>query len=436
MKSIIITFLIISFNVFAQEKPNIVFILSDDHAWGDYGFMGNKEVNTPNLDKLASQSLLFKRGYVTTPVCRPSLAAMVTGLHAHQNGVTGNDVVDNLDKAKRKKLDIPVKKNFHQKTSFVKELVKNGYLAHQSGKWWEGSWQDGGFTEGMTRGSRHGDRGLAIARKGNKQIIDFIDSAVKQKKPFFTWYAPYLPHRPHNPPARLLKKHQKLGRSADVAKYYAMIEWLDENIGEVLDHIKSTGQENNTLVVYMADNGWLPRSQADIEVPEGWNFKFGPRTKASPYENGIRTPIMFKLPGKVKAEDSEELASAIDLFPTILSAAGIETSDKLPGVDLLDKKSREAREVIYGAAYAIANMTVGNPADTRQYRWAMTKEWKYLVRDKGQNTTRFSIIHDWDTVPASLYNIENDPGEMSNVIAKHPEVTKELKRKLNNWLSE
>ena len=363
MKSIIITFLFISINVFAQEKPNIVFILSDDHAWGDYGFMGNKEVNTPNLDKLASESLVFKKGYVTSPLCRPSLASMVTGLHAHQNGVTGNDVNGKIN---RRKLDIPVKKNFHQQTSFIKELVNNGYLAHQSGKWWEGSWQDGGFTEGMTRGSRHGDKGLAIARKGNKPVIDFIDSAIEQKKPFFTWYAPYLPHRPHNPPARLLKKHQKPGRSEDVAKYYAMIEWLDENIGEVLAHIKNKGQEDNTLVVYMADNGWLPRSQSDTELPEGWPFKFGVRTKGSPFENGIRTPIMFKLPGKIKAENSDVLASAVDLLPTILSAAGIDSPKNLPGVDLLDKKSRQERDVIFGAVYAIANMTVCNPADTRQ----------------------------------------------------------------------
>ncbi len=436
MKSIIITFLFISFNIFAQTKPNIVFILSDDHAWGDYGFMGNKEVNTPRIDKLASQSLLFKRGYVTSPVCRPSLAAMVTGLHAHQNGIVGNDVIDPLDKAKRKKLDKPVKKNFHQQTSFIKELVKNGYLAHQSGKWWEGSWQDGGFTEGMTLGSRHGDKGLRIARHGNKEILDFIDSAIEQKKPFFTWYAPYLPHRPHNPPARLLKKHQKPGRSEDLAKYYAMIEWLDENVGEVLDHIKSKGQEDNTLVIYMADNGWLPNSQTDTAIPEGWNFKFAPRTKASPFENGVRTPIMFKLPGKVNAEDSEDLASAIDLLPTILSAAGIDSPDHLPGIDLLDEKSRRERDVIFGAAYSIANMTVGDPADTRQYRWAITKKWKYLVRDKGKNTTRFSIIHDWDTVPERLYNLENDPGEMSNVIAKYPEATSGLKNKLNNWLSD
>ena len=103
----------------------------------------------------------FRRGYVAAPICRPSLASMATGLFPHQHGITGNDVFKYEDRAKR---DIPFRKAFHQKPSFIKELIKLGYLAHQSGKWWEGSYQDGGFTHGMThgdpqRGGRHGDAG-------------------------------------------------------------------------------------------------------------------------------------------------------------------------------------------------------------------------------------------------------------------------------------
>ena len=99
-----------------------------------------------------------------------------------------------------------------------------GYLAHQSGKWWEGSWKDGGFTHGMThgdpkRGGRHGDAGLKIGRKGMNPVTDFIDLAVEKKKPFLVWYAPFLPHTPHNPPKRLLEKYRKAGRASDVTKY-------------------------------------------------------------------------------------------------------------------------------------------------------------------------------------------------------------------------
>ena len=133
---------------------------------------------------------------------------MATGLFPHQHGITGNDVFKNTDRAK---LDLPFREAFHQKQSFIKELVKLGYVAHQSGKWWEGSWKDGGFTHGMThgdpkRGGRHGDAGLKIGRNGLKPITDFVKLAQKEEKPFLLWYAPFLPHTPHNPPERLLKK--------------------------------------------------------------------------------------------------------------------------------------------------------------------------------------------------------------------------------------
>ena len=119
-----------------QQPPNIVFILSDDQAWTDYGFMGHADVKTPHLDELAARSLVFERGYVAAPLCRPSLASMVTGLYPFQHGVTGNDVDGHNDRAE---LDAPVRSAFHKHPSFIKLLTANGYLAHQSGKWWEGS---------------------------------------------------------------------------------------------------------------------------------------------------------------------------------------------------------------------------------------------------------------------------------------------------------
>lgn len=252
-----IILLLLSPLIYTQNKPNVIFILSDDQAWNDYGFMGSTEVKTPHLDKLASESLVFKRGYVTSPLCRPSLASMITGLHSHQHKVTGNDVDGMKNRAS---LDIPVRDFFHKQKSFIKELVADGYLAHQSGKWWEGSWQDGGFTDGMTHGDpkkhgRHGDEGLKIGRKGMAEVTDFIDSALKKQKPFCIWYAPFLPHTPHNPPERLLKKYQKEGRGKDAAKYFAMIDWFDETCGQLLQHIKQKDQENKTLVVYICDNG-------------------------------------------------------------------------------------------------------------------------------------------------------------------------------------
>ncbi|MDX1564523.1 MAG: sulfatase-like hydrolase/transferase, partial [Phycisphaeraceae bacterium] len=240
-----------------NKPPNIVLILSDDQAWSDYGFMGHEAIRTPHLDALAEQSLLFERGYVASPLCRPSLASIVTGLYPHQHGVTGNDVDGRNNRAA---LSAKVTEAFHKHPSLIRLLTSNGYLAHQSGKWWEGSYKDGGFTHGMThgdpkRGGRHGDAGLSIGRKGLKPIADFVDHAVEQKKPFFIWYAPFLPHTPHNPPQRLLSKYAVSNRPKDVAKYYAMCEWFDETCGKLVKLIDDRGLRKNTMFLYICDNG-------------------------------------------------------------------------------------------------------------------------------------------------------------------------------------
>jgi len=299
-------------------KPNIVLILSDDQAWTDYGYMGHSAIQTPHLDKLARRSLLFGRGYVASPLCRPSLASIATGLQPFQHGVTGNDVDGRNSRAA---LDIPLREKFHKHPTFIKALTASGYLAHQSGKWWEGSWKDGGFTHGMThgdpkRGGRHGDVGLKIGREGMNPVTDFIDLAIKEQKPFFVWYAPFLPHTPHNPPKRLLEKYRNDGRANDVTKYYAMCEWFDETCGELLDHLDKRKIADNTLVLYICDNGWSAAStNADDPNQSQWGG-FALRSKGSPYENGIRTPIMVSWPSRLKPKRINDIAQAIDFFPT------------------------------------------------------------------------------------------------------------------------
>ena len=109
----------------ANSSPNIVFILSDDQAWTDYGFMGHPDIKTPHLDKLAENSLVFERGYVAAPLCRPSLASMATGLFPFEHGVAGNDVDGRINRAE---LDVPVRQPFHAYPSFIKLETANGYL--------------------------------------------------------------------------------------------------------------------------------------------------------------------------------------------------------------------------------------------------------------------------------------------------------------------
>ena len=421
----------------AAPKPNIVFILSDDQAWTDYGFMGHAAIETPCLDKLADRSLVFERGYVAAPLCRPSLASMVTGLYPFQHGVTGNDVDGYNKRATR---DEPVQEKFHKFPSFIKLLTQNGYLAHQSGKWWEGSFRDGGFTHGMThgdpkRGGRHGDAGLAIGRQGMKPVRDFVDLAVEKEKPFLLWYAPFLPHTPHNPPQRLLDKYTQQGRAVDVAKYYAMCEWFDETCGELLCFLDERGLTENTIVIYICDNGWAAVStNAGDPNQKLWN-NYAQRSKSSPFENGIRTPIMISWPGHIQPARAPDLAHAIDLFPTIAAAAGVDAPETLAGVNLLDVKARESRKRVFGVCNAVHNMTPGHPDDTLQYLWCIEGDWKLLLRYNGKDTTHYRKLHIWDTAPFRLYNLKDDPHEKDERSSLHPKIVERLRRNIENWHS-
>jgi arylsulfatase A-like enzyme len=243
-KSIILICLLSGvFKLSGQDSPNVLYIISDDQAWTDYGFMGHPQIKTPHLDQLAKESVLFERGYVPTALCRPSLVTLTNGHYAHKHGVTGNDPSP--------KNYPSVKEIFAQKKaqliSYLDRfdtlpnlLGERGYISHQSGKWWEGNFKHGGFTHGMTqgfpqRGGRHGDDGLKIGREGLKPIEDFVDHAMEEKKPFFLWYGVFLPHTPHNPPERLLNPYKEMGLPISIAKYYANCTWFDETCGQLID---------------------------------------------------------------------------------------------------------------------------------------------------------------------------------------------------------
>ncbi len=428
----LLMFLFIGFSPLLAEKPNVILILGDDQAWSDYGFTGHPEIKTPNLDQLAEKSLLFSRAYVAAPLCRPSLASMLTGKYAKQHGVTGNDVDGDRD---RETLDLPVRQRFHQLPNFVRMLTSNGYLAHQSGKWWEGSHMDGGFTHGMMpRPSRHGNaESLEIGRNGLQPVTDFIDQASSQKKPFFVWYAPFLPHTPHTPPDRLLKKYKRPGRAADVSKYYAMCEWFDETCGQLLSHLEKKNLSKNTIVVFLCDNGWAAASTNREDPNQKQWSQYALRSKGSPYEKGIRSPIIISWPGKITPAQPLDFAHAIDLFPTLAALTGLEAPTDLPGINLLDEATRKKRKIVFGETHSIHNMTPKDPDDTLQYLWCVEDEWKLIVRKQGKDTTHYRDVHLWDKADVHLYRIKEDPAEKSDLADQHPDVVKTLREKIETW---
>ena len=417
-----------------QTQPNVVLIISDDHAWTDYGFMGHEVIRTPNLDQLAKQSVLFRRGYVPTALCRPSLMTLVTGLYAHQHGTTGNDPSP--------KYADPASDLYHQRRAALIESIDNlptlpkwlddrGYLSHQSGKWWEGHYSRGGFTHGMTHGDpervgRHGDVGLQIGRQGMEPVHNFIKESKDQEKPFFLWYAPFLPHTPHHPPERLLVKYRAEDRPVQLAKYYAMCEWFDETCGQLLDIIDDEGLRKNTVIIYVTDNGWIQRTP-DMDLGSAWRSSYAPRSKQSANEGGIRTPIMVRWPGQVRPGKRSQLVSSIDIAPTILELAGLEKKEHMYGKNLIDvaQGRTSPHDALFGESYAHDIADLNDHTKTLLYRYVIQEDWKLLLSYDGI-VNRYKWSHPERDLGPQLYNLRVDPAETDNRASTNPEIVKEL----------
>ncbi len=419
-------------------SPNVVFILSDDQAWSDYGFMGHPEIKTPCLDKLAAESLTFTHGYVPSSLCCPSLASIITGRYPFQHGITGNEPPRPDGVKGNPYLTSPeflaevdeLTGMMEKSPTIVKSLAKKGYVSFQSGKWWMGPPSTGGFTSGMThgdpkRGGRHGDEGLKIGREGMQPIFDFIDASKAAEKPFFLWYAPFLPHAPHNPPQRLLDKYIGKTDSLFEAKYWAMCEWFDETCGQLLDHLDAQGIGDNTLVIYVCDNGWIQEKESS---------DYAARSKRSQYDGGLRTPIMVRWRGKVKPAMVATPVSSIDMVPTALAACGMEGAiPDLPGVNLMDLEAVRARKTIFGDCHLHNAVDIHVPAKNVTYRWAIRDGWKLILPNKVNVTGPGAIKGEKGSGEIELYHVAEDPWEKENLAAKEPQRVEELREAIDGW---
>lgn len=399
----------------AGRAPNIVFIVSDDQAWTDFGFMGHGAVRTPTLDKLAEEGAVFPNGYVPTALCRPSLASLLTGLYGHQHGITSNDPPDGVDRRL-------MERYIREAPALPRLLAKAGYRSYQSGKFWEGVYQNAGFSAGMTTEGRHGGPGLKIGRETMEPILRFINEHRDQ--PFFLWYAPMMPHTPHNPPERLLSKYRQPGRHEAVAKYLAMIEWFDETCGTLLKAIDDAGLRDNTLIVFLADNGWIQATERrpHPEV-EGWRVMFGPKSKLSSYDGGLRTPVVLRWPGKVTPGRYLDLVTTIDLAPTALQAVGMAVPEEMPGLSLLPVVSGArtplVRDAIFGEIFLHTARDIHKPVSNLTHRWVRRGDWKLIVPEGGGSP--------------ELYNLLVDPCETVNHAEKEPDLLRDLSRVLDLW---
>ena len=447
-----------------SERPNIVMIIADDQAWMDYGFMGNDLVHTPNLDRLASQSARFVNGYVPSSVCRPSLVSILTGLYPHQHGVhfnhgpPGNSGYNRMTSATEyRRVRSREFELIRKQPTLPRVLQKHGYRCLQTGKFWEGHWRNGGFTEGMTvfesppesqtyggirtlaSGVRaahgNGDIGLQIGRETMKPIRQFIASCEGEQTPWMVWYAPYLPHQPHDSPKQFYDLAKSKGSVAEHdLPYFASIAQFDHTVGQLVDIVKSLSDEKNTLFVFVSDNGWRASKNRQKRTKHV-EFAHTKRSKRAPFDDGLRTPILVRWDKVVAPSQHDGLVSSIDLMPTILSAVGVsdESSDALSGIDLMPIARGEAEpptdRAVFGGVYPGDATSLDAPHRDIAYRWIRQGNWKLIVPHSHQNQKPWG---DYLSEPA-LFRIDNDPFEQTNVISEQPTVASRLHSLLDQW---
>ena len=205
-----------------------------------------------------------------------------------------------------------------------------------------------------------------------------------------------------------------------------MVDWFDETNGQLMDYIEQKGLTDDTLFIYVTDNGWM-------QDPDSKTF--AARSKQSAYEGGVRTPIIYSWGNKFKNIDRPELVTSLDIFPTLLAAAGAEIPADLPGLNLLPQlKSGKAiaRDRIFGESFAHDVIDINNPEKTLLYRWVIEGQWKLLLTYDGI-VTRYARTHPRAEKRPQLFNLINDPHETKNLASKHPELVAQMVQHIDNW---
>ncbi len=404
------------------RHPNIILIIGDDYGYPYHGFTGSKQVHTPNLDQLAADGTTFTLAHTTASVCRPSLVTLLTGLYPYQwdrylkGAVAAGEAIERVP-------------------TLPRLLEERGYVSFQGGKYWEGTYDRAGFTEGMTRSTRDeaervygaaigpsGGAGFALARPSIERVESFLDRY--EGEPFFVWFAPYLPHAPFDAPAEFRRPYEGRGYSESAVKYYANCTRLDHAVGALLASLESRGLRENTLVIYLSDNGWDQEPDADHGLLRAIG---GPRGKLSMHDQGFRTPIVFNWPEQIpEGKQVDELVSTVDLLPTLLDYVGQPRPPELRGHSLrplIEGEPQALREAIVGSmshvrVSADRPRTGASPiVNNERAYWARTREWHYVwYRDRNSE---------------ELYPMQS--GLDANVAAAHPEVARALRKRIESW---
>jgi arylsulfatase A len=434
----------------SPERPNIVLIMADDLGWKDLHCYGNEKLDTPNIDRLAQQGLLFTDAYSASPVCTPTRAALMTGEAPARLNITNHAGGHPLNFQKPGTNLITPEWLRHlplERVTLAEQLKQAGYATVFVGKWHlsnrYGSQSDHKRpTEEELRPEYQGfDLNVGGCRFGGPpsyfspyklpnvkakssgeylpdrcadECIDFIKSAnAEGDRPFFLCWWNYSVHYPFQAPADLIAKYEKRkGPGVENPTYAAMIEGMDAAIGKLLQSIDDQGSSNDTLVVFTSDNGPFDANVRPLRAEKGYL-----------YEGGIRVPMIVRWPGHVEPSTETSVpVITMDIHATILEAANLQadpsnTPDGVSLVKMLEGEAELARDSIY--------FHYPNYAFHKQNRLGSA------IR-----AGDFKLIRFYDDNSVELYNLKHDIGESENLAAAMPDRAAQLRAKLETWLEE
>ncbi len=460
----------------AAERPNIIFILTDDQGYGDLSAHGNPVLKTPNLDKLHAESVRFT-DFQVSPTCSPTRSALLTGRHEFKNGITHTIL-------ERERLALGA-------VTLTQQLQKAGYRTGIFGKWHlgdEAEYQPNkrGFDEvyihgaggiGQSYPGSCGDvpsnsyYGPTLLHNGKfvktagyctdeffKQATKWIEGEAAAKRPFYAYIATNAPHGPYHARPEDAALYEGKGLGKDTENFFGMLHNIDQNVGQLMAKVESLGIAKDTLVIFMNDNG----GTAGTKV-----FNAGMRaSKGTAFMGGIRAMSFWRLPGQFNPADVKALAAHVDFAPTILELTGSAASGQMKAqiegrslVPLLRAKVGENiawpdRVLVthlgrWGNMVKGVDPEVGKYAETsvRTARWhlvssasfaklaskGVAKKTKAKAGKKAQQSPA-----DFEPTPANwqLFDLSADYGETTDVAAQHPEVVADLIAKHDAWWKE
>ncbi|MCF8346448.1 MAG: sulfatase [Bacteroidales bacterium] len=408
-----------------QEKPNFIIMIADDAGWRDFGAYGNSGIRTPNIDQLAREGLIFTNAFLTTSSCSPSRCSILSGRYPHNTGAPN--------------LGMPLPED---QLIFPGELKKAGYYTAASGKWHIGPQRpDFDTTYGW----------------GGPSGCGFWETALQERpkdKPFFMWFAAVDPHRgykagtipePHTPSSVTVPPYLPDNDSVrkDIAMYYDEITRLDSYVGKVMGILEKQGIKNNTVVIFMSDNG----------------SPF-PRAKNRLYDSGIKMPFIVRWPDEVRGgTTTSSLVSSIDIFPTFCELAGLKIPNTTQGVPfsrILKKPNKQIRKAVYAEHNwhdfqahersvrtdrylyiwnAFPELNANPPGDVAR---GTTFQEMIQLFNNGALTKKQEDCFIAPRPEEELYDVINDPYQMNNLAGddQSQRILKKMRKKLQLWKEE